>query len=85
MMMPLSSEMFYQFINDLGDVRGMTLIALYADLRIYMNFISEKASEEELQKQAQIVFQDYIIEGNTYEMEANEIVLSLRDGYDTRT
>ena len=63
----------------------MTLIALYADLRIYMNFISEKASEEELQKQAQIVFQDYIIEGNTYEMEANEIVLNLREVYDVRT
>lgn len=41
MMMPASSQMFYEFINDLGDVQGITLIALYADLRLYMNMISD--------------------------------------------
>ena len=36
MIMPVSSKMFYDFLNDLGDIKGMTLIALYADLRRYM-------------------------------------------------
>ena len=41
MMMPASSQMFYDFINDLGDIRGITLIALYADLRLYMNLVND--------------------------------------------
>lgn len=41
MMMPASSQMFYEFINDLGDIRGITLIALYADLRLYMNLVND--------------------------------------------
>ena len=41
MMMPASSQMFYEFINDLGDIRGITLIALYADLRLYLNMIGD--------------------------------------------
>ena len=41
MMMPSSSQIFYEFIHDLGDIRGITLIALYADLRIYMHLVSD--------------------------------------------
>lgn len=76
--------MFYEFINDLGDVRGITLIALYADLRMYLNMVTDQVSDEELNKQALIVFQDYIVEDNTYEMEPNEIILDLRQGYNAR-
>ena len=41
MMMPASSKIFYEFITDLGDIRGITLIALYADLRLYLNMVSD--------------------------------------------
>ena len=85
MMMPASSQMFYEFINDLGDIRGITLIALYADLRLYMNLVNDQADSEELSKQALIVYQDYLIGGNTYEMEPNEIIYELRRGYNVRT
>ena len=47
MMMPASSQIFYEFINDLGDIRGITLIALYADLSIYKNMVTEGRSEGE--------------------------------------
>ena len=43
MMMPVSSQMFYEFINDLGDIRGITLVALYADLRVYTNLVIDLA------------------------------------------
>ena len=43
MMMPVSSQMFYEFINDLGDIRGITLVALYADLRVYTNLVIDQA------------------------------------------
>ena len=36
MIMPISSKMFYDFLDDLGDIKALTLIALYADLRRYM-------------------------------------------------
>ena len=84
MMMPASSQMFYEFINDLGDIRGITLIALYADLRIYMNRVADKADREVLEVQAQLIYKDYILEDNTYEMEENEVVLDLRNGYDVK-
>ena len=32
-----------------------------------------------------MIFQDYVIEDNTYEMEVNDIVLELRTAYDTKT
>ena len=35
LMMPTSCQIFYDFINDLGDVKGITLIAMYADLRVF--------------------------------------------------
>ena len=85
MMMPASSQMFYEFINDLGDIRGITLIALYADLRLYLNMIGDQESPEEIAKQAQVIYQDYIIENNTYEMESNDIIMDLRYGYDPQT
>ena len=85
MMMPASSQMFYEFINDLGDIRGITLIALYADLRLYLNMIGDQESPEEIAKQAQVIYQDYIIENNTYEMESNDIIMDLRYGYDLQT
>ena len=81
MMMPASSQMFYEFINDLGDIRGITLIALYADLRLYMNMCSDQISGDEINKQALVVYHDYVIEGNIYEMEPNEIIHDLRKGY----
>ena len=73
--------MFYEFINDLGDIHGITLVALYADLRIYMGLVVDKADQEVLEKQAKIIYKDYIIEGNTYEMEDNQILKQLREGY----
>ena len=45
MIMPVSSKMFYDFLNDLGDIKGMTLIALYADLRRYMVLVQDKAKD----------------------------------------
>ncbi len=83
-MMPTSSQMFYDFINDLGDIRGITLIALYADLRLFLNMVNDQAPIEELTDQAMIIFKDYINEDNTYEMEPNEIILDLRMGYSAR-
>ena len=88
MMMPASSQMFYEFINDLGDIRGITLMALYADLRLYMNMVNDHLGEndqEELVKQAHLVYADYLVEGNTYEMEPNEIIHELRRGYNARS
>lgn len=76
--------MFYEFINDMGDIRGITLIALYADLSIYKSMVSEARSEGEksdLNKQAQTIYHDYIITNNTYEMETNEIIDELRQRY----
>ena len=78
--------MFYEFINDLGDIRGITLIALYADLRIYMNMVADQAETALLKKQAKVIFEDFLVENNTYEMEGNEITLHLRNhAYDDRS
>jgi hypothetical protein len=84
LMMPTSSQTFYEFINDLGDIRGITLMALYADLRLFLNMVSDQAPDEELREQAMVIFKDYIIEGNTYEMEPNEITIELERGYSAR-
>ena len=84
MMMPDSSQKFYEFINDLGDVRGITLIALYADLRIYMNMVSDGLGNDQLHAQAMVIYKDYVVQDNTYEMEPNEIIDDLRAGYDER-
>ena len=35
LMMPTSCQIFYEFINDLGDAQGITLMALYADIRVF--------------------------------------------------
>ena len=48
MIMPVSSKMFYDFLNDLGDIKGITLIALYADLRRYMVLVQDKAPDNEI-------------------------------------
>jgi len=85
MIMPIASQMFYEFLNDLSDIRGMTLIAMYSDLRRYSNMISDHAPAEEIKKQAMTVYKDYIIKGNTYEMDSNEIIDDLREGYNGKT
>ena len=56
MIMPLASQMFYDFINDLNDIKGMTLIAMYSDLRRYMNMINDHEPEKELLKQAFTIY-----------------------------
>ena len=81
MMMPASSKIFYEFITDLGDIRGITLIALYADLRLYLNMVSDQDSDDVINTQALVIYHDYVIEGNIYEMEPNEITHDLRRGY----
>lgn len=35
LMMPTSCQTFYEFISDLGDAQGITLMALYADIRVF--------------------------------------------------
>ena len=85
MIMPIASQMFYEFINDLSDIKGMTLIAMYADLRRYMNMHNDHAPQEEIRKQAMTIYTDYIIEDNTYELPDNDIILDLRDGYNKKT
>lgn len=41
LLMPTSCQTFYDFINDLGDLQGVTLMALYADIRVFKNLVSE--------------------------------------------
>jgi hypothetical protein len=40
--------MFFEFINDLAEIKGLTLIALYADLRRYMNLLADRAPAEDI-------------------------------------
>ena len=83
MIMPVSSKMFYDFLNDLGDIKGMTLIALYADLRRYMVLVQDKSPDNEVVEQVSVIFRDYIVPNNTYGMPENEIILELRRGITT--
>mmetsp|Transcript_43268 Transcript_43268/g.57244 ORF Transcript_43268/g.57244 Transcript_43268/m.57244 type:complete len:147 (+) Transcript_43268:1210-1650(+) len=80
-MMPTSCHMFYEFINDLGDLQGITMMALYADIRVYQNMIDEQAEEEELKEQAVTIMKDYVLEFNTYQMGTNDITRELRRLY----
>jgi len=47
-MMPTSCLFFYDFINDLGDLQGITLIAMYADLRVFQNILAETGGLDDL-------------------------------------
>eukprot|EP00353_Schmidingerella_taraikaensis_P009673 CAMPEP_0185592336 /NCGR_PEP_ID=MMETSP0434-20130131/67609_1 /TAXON_ID=626734 ORGANISM="Favella taraikaensis, Strain Fe Narragansett Bay" /NCGR_SAMPLE_ID=MMETSP0434 /ASSEMBLY_ACC=CAM_ASM_000379 /LENGTH=72 /DNA_ID=CAMNT_0028218071 /DNA_START=281 /DNA_END=499 /DNA_ORIENTATION=- len=71
--MPTSCSMFYEFVNDLGDVQGITLMALYADLRIYLDLVQEHGGLNALRDQAKVIMIDYIVDGNNYGMTANEV------------
>ena len=83
--MPTSCQFFYEFINDWGDLQGITLMALYADLRVYLNLVSDQAPWDQLNAQAKLIYQDYILDQNTYEMEANDITRKLQNAYIERS
>ena len=79
--MPTSNQVFYEFLNDLGDLKGITLIAMYADLHKYLNLVSDQGPKEQIQQAAQTIFKDYIVEDNTYSLESNELLEDLRELY----
>ena len=64
--MPTSCQIFYDFINDLGDVKGITLIAMYADLRFFQNALAESGGLNDLREAARTIMEDYCVDDNTY-------------------
>ena len=52
LLLPTSCQFFYEFISDWGDIQGITLMALYSDLRIYNSLVADKASQTQLEEQA---------------------------------
>jgi len=59
--MPTSSMFFYNFLqSELSDENGLTLFALYTDLRRYLAFCADGAAEEELETLAKRIYKDYI-------------------------
>lgn len=77
--------MFYEFVHDLGDVQGVTLMALFADLRVFNDIVNEHGGEDALKAQARVIMDDYVVDGNTYEMDSNEVIEMLRALYNQST
>ena len=77
--------MFYEFVHDLGDVQGVTLMALFADLRVFSDIVNEHGGEDAIKEQARLIMDDYVVDGNTYEMDSNEVIEMLRALYNPST
>lgn len=61
------------------------MIALYADLRIFQNIFLEHGGLDELKNQTRTIMHDYVLENNTYDLTANEVILNLRSLYNPVT
>jgi len=79
--MPTSSKFFYNFLqSELADENGLTLFALYTDLRRYLALCVDQAPEKELEKLAKRIYKDYINFDGIFKLPVNEIVVDLRNG-----
>ena len=86
MIQELSSKFFYNFLyKDLKEERGIVLFALYADLRRFMVLCDDKqTTKQEIVAIANQIYADFLLPDSDFELDANKIVLHLRQGYDER-
>jgi hypothetical protein len=83
--MPTSSKFFYNFLqSELSDENGLTLFALYTDLRRYIAFCTDGAHEIELEKLAKRIYKDYLESGGLFSLPKNDIVMDLLSGQDSK-
>ncbi len=55
---------------------------LYADLKRFMVLCDQKNEDKDLiMKQAEQIFKDYIIDGAEFELQYNEVLRQLKEGY----
>ena len=83
MIQPVSSKYFYDWlVTDVQDMDGLTLYMLYADLKRFMVLCDQKNEDKDLiMKQAEQIFKDYIIDGAEFELQYNEVLRQLKEGY----
>ena len=86
MIQEISSRYFYNFLyKDLKEERGIVLFALYADLRRFMVLCDDKeTSKQELVELASQIYQDFILPGSDFELDKNQLVTHLRQGFDAK-
>lgn len=88
-----SSRYFYDFLcYDLKDRRGITLFALYVDLRRFMILCDDKhrlqtgqalLDRTELVELAKGIIEDFVMPGGEFSLPTNEIIMQLRAQYDS--
>lgn len=86
MLMPISSEYFHKFLEELDDVQALSLFSLYVDLKIFYNLLADKSTSlRALQQQAHTIFVDYVMPKCVYSIPQNDIIKDLRTGFVNNT
>ena len=82
----ISADYFYNFLYiDLRDINSLSIYALYSDLRMFNIMCDSKScSYGEIRVLTNQIFKDYILVGAEFEIPENEIIVELRDKFDTQ-
>jgi hypothetical protein len=83
MLMSSSSKYFHEYIEEeLDDMKALSLFSLYVDLRIFYNLLGDPNTKyRQLQDQARIIYDDYVLPGSVYLIPENDIIQDLRNGF----